>query len=344
MAGHPTFAEAWADLSVRLDATLVRRGVPRWLKDDVVQETGLRLLKVWDDLDHDRPLLPLAYTIARNLVADEIRRNRNLDMGDEVEEASDEFVTERAGLARLELRQVEKAMGSLTEKQRAVLLADLGVGPPPEMGPDAIKMARMRARRTLLALLAGATRLHGAVLVNWKRLFRAAEVTLAPREGTGAAAGALVAAAVLATTWSAPPRWSQQENGAAPSAVAPGAVTVLDPMPMGMRTGGMIGAPPDLRNTGASDPQKPAAANSAVSADQQEPEESPPSVEIGGHEARAGMAVRVFGMGTHAGDQDQDSITVCADHDRFRVATVGDEGCHGTVLQLEGGGEVRTHP
>lgn len=342
MAGHPKFEQTWADLSARLDTTLTKRGIPPWLKEDVVQETGLRLLKVWDALDHSRPLLPLAYTIARNLVADEIRRNRNVDVGEEVDTASDEFVTERAGLARIELRRVEEALVSLTEKQRSVVLSDLGVAPPPKMGPDAIKMARMRARRSLLALLAGASRVHAGIVVDFKRVLRAVDAAFGgTRDGWAtAAAGTLAAVAILATTWSVPPDVVRPPRGdgraSSPpmlSEAADAARAARSPAPASEQD-----TPPVAAVRGRS---APAVGNERAGAAAAEPRD-PPALAVGGNEARVGAGVSVLGDGVHAGNEDQNDVVVCADPDTFYAGVIGDPTCAGSVLFAEGGGEVTT--
>jgi len=313
------------------------------MKDDVIQETGLRLLKLWDALDHDRPLLPLAYTIARNLVADEIRRNRNVDVAEEVDVSSDEFVTERAGLARVELGQVEEGLTSLTEKQRSVVLSDLGMAPRPEMGPDAIKMARMRARRSLLAFLTGASKLHAGVVFNFKRLLRTAEVAAAGRDGWAAGAGAVAAVAMLATWSGPPPGWSPVPHG------------VGDPLRPQIRVDEGSVATGSLDRGGepsAAAPQKSAGRTIARSAPAEDsvarpqqrsaPDENPPTIAVGENEARVGAGVRILGGGAQAGDDGQQDVSLCADSDSFYAGPAGDPNCSGTIVSAEAGGDVTT--
>ena len=147
-----TFEEWWAELAGAVRAWLLRRRVPPHLVDDIVQETGLRLFKMWDEIDAMRSPRGLAFTIASNLLWDERNRRAAREVVGDVPEESREDV-ERAGIARLELARVRRAMKSLNPQQRAVLLAEIGDGSGPDASPDAIKMMRMRARRRLTALL-----------------------------------------------------------------------------------------------------------------------------------------------------------------------------------------------
>ena len=147
-----TFEEWWAELADAVRAWLLRRRVPPHLVDDIVQETGLRLFKMWDEIDAMRSPRGLAFTIASNLLWDERNRRAAREVVGDVPERSCEDV-ETAGIARLELARVKRAMGRLNPQQRAVLLAEIGDGEGPNASPDAIKMMRMRARRRLTALL-----------------------------------------------------------------------------------------------------------------------------------------------------------------------------------------------
>ena len=147
-----TFEEWWGELAGAVRAWLLRRRVPPHLVDDIVQETGLRLFKMWDEIDAMRSPRGLAFTIASNLLWDERNRRAAREVVGDVPEESREDV-ERAGIARLELARVKRAMGGLNPQQRAVLLAEIGDGKGPDASPDAIKMMRMRARRRLTALL-----------------------------------------------------------------------------------------------------------------------------------------------------------------------------------------------
>lgn len=147
-----TFEEWWAELGDAVRAWLLRRRVPPHLVDDIVQETGLRLFKMWDEIDAMRSPRGLAFTIASNLLWDERNRRASREIVGDVPEQSREDV-EAAGMARLELARVRRAMNRLNPQQRAVLLAEIGDATGPTASPDAVKMMRMRARRRLTAIL-----------------------------------------------------------------------------------------------------------------------------------------------------------------------------------------------
>lgn len=183
------FEACWPVVARELEAILSRRGIDRYTREDLVQETALRLLQRWHDLDKDRPLVPLAATIALNLLRDGFRRAKHevrseCDLTEAIEvEASHSYGdVEREGLARLEFTRVAKAMRSLSPLHREVLLASVA-DPEPEASPAecsapllrsiqtaahrpssvgqgrssaATKMLRMRARRRLLATLEAA--------------------------------------------------------------------------------------------------------------------------------------------------------------------------------------------
>ena len=172
-----TFEEWWAELAEAVRAWLLRRRCPVHLVDDIVQETGLRLFKMWDEIDAMRSPRGLAFTIASNLLWDERNRRSAREVVGDVPEQSKEDV-ERAGIARLELARVRRAMGRLNPQQRAVLLAEIGDASSPDGSPDAVKMMRMRARKRLHALLDTAPAGLFAffkVPRRWWRTFRSAQ-------------------------------------------------------------------------------------------------------------------------------------------------------------------------
>ncbi len=148
-----SFEEEWPSLSSDLSRALRRRGVPPWLTDDIVQETGLRLFKMWDDVDFLRSPRGLALTIAGNLLWDEKHRRAAREILGSIPERPCDQDVERAGLARFELMRVRRAMGHLSPQHRSVLLAEIGDEVEPSGTPAAVKMLRMRARRRLSALL-----------------------------------------------------------------------------------------------------------------------------------------------------------------------------------------------
>ena len=147
-----TFEEVWPGVARRLTARLVKRNVPGSHVDDVVQETGLRLLEMWDRVDPGRPVWPLAVAIAGNLLWDDVNRNRRHEVLEDVDQVAPDDV-EEAAIARSELTSVSRAMRRLTHLQRAALLAEVGASDvAATVSPDALKMLRMRARRRLASL------------------------------------------------------------------------------------------------------------------------------------------------------------------------------------------------
>jgi RNA polymerase sigma factor (sigma-70 family) len=144
-----SFEQEWSDLARGLDRTLRARRVPSARREDIIQETGLRLFVRWSELDPERPLWPFAITIAMNLLKDEQRMQARRNAAPHPPgELVGQGVEEEA-LARLELTNVRSALEKLTPAQRSVLLADIGAAPYDDRGAAALKMLRMRARRTL---------------------------------------------------------------------------------------------------------------------------------------------------------------------------------------------------
>ena len=142
------FEDEWPDVARTIDRMLRGRRLAREEREDIVQETGLRLFTRWSEIDPERSVVPLAATIAMNLLRDEARATarreaRPLPFG----ELSPRGVEDEA-LARLELSRVASALQKLTPAQRDALLAEVG-GPGDARGAAALKMLRMRARRSL---------------------------------------------------------------------------------------------------------------------------------------------------------------------------------------------------
>ncbi|HEY7873939.1 MAG TPA: sigma-70 family RNA polymerase sigma factor [Actinomycetota bacterium] len=152
-----SFEQEWPELARGLDKTLRARHVTRVRREDIIQETALRLFIRWSELDTERPVWPFAVTIAMNLLKDEqrmqARRNASAPPTDEPIGRG----VEEEALARLELTNVQIALQKLTPAQRSVLLAEIGAAPYDERGRDALKMLRLRARRTLRNVLGRAS-------------------------------------------------------------------------------------------------------------------------------------------------------------------------------------------
>ena len=154
------FEQQWPELAKILHRVLAARRVSAADRDDIVQETALRLVRAWNEIDHSRPVWPLATTIALNLMRSGARwRGTHKEVTiDEQFDAPSGADVERAGLARLELGRVGKAMGHLSPAHRDVLLQQVTDDPTaPDRGTAATKMLRMRARRRLASLLETAT-------------------------------------------------------------------------------------------------------------------------------------------------------------------------------------------
>lgn len=147
------FGEAWGELEPHLRRSL--SSAPAHIVDDVLQETSIKLLRVWGSIDHERPALPLAVTIARNTLRDELRRTSRHQHVELSEEARVNDDLDAVVSARLELARVETELTRLTPGQRAALLTEVGGGPRPPDTPK-VKMLRSRARARLRELVAQA--------------------------------------------------------------------------------------------------------------------------------------------------------------------------------------------
>lgn len=148
-----SFESEWRAVTPAVERFLVARGVPKWLRDDVIQETALRLYRVWDTVDLERGATGLALTIARNALWDERNRRRVVELSGSLPETAAADDVERAGIARLELRRVRDVLGRLSPSHRSVLLAEVGHGFEASGSNDATKMLRLRARRKMRSLL-----------------------------------------------------------------------------------------------------------------------------------------------------------------------------------------------
>src|SRR5687768_2903440 len=117
------FEKQWPEISERLLKLLASKNVPACKRDDIAQETGLRLFGMWEKVDRNRPVWPLAVTIALNLLRDEARRNPQREVLSEiVPEMPALHDVEDEGLARLELQRVRTAMAQLSPSHRDVLM------------------------------------------------------------------------------------------------------------------------------------------------------------------------------------------------------------------------------
>lgn len=151
--GVESFEQAWPELDRRLRRMLARKGVRASSVDDIVQETAARMLEVWDKVDPQLGPWPLAATVAKNLLWDERNRKQPREVVGAVPDAPADDDVERAGLARLELGRVNRALARLNHNYRSILLAEIGQPLSLEGEPRAINVLRMRARQRLAAVL-----------------------------------------------------------------------------------------------------------------------------------------------------------------------------------------------
>lgn len=203
------FEACWPQIARDLEVVLAKRGIEPHTREDLIQETALRLLARWERLDKTRPIVPLAATIALNLMRDDFRRAKH-EVVSEVESSGPAGDVEHEGLARLEFSRVAKAMKDLSISHRRVLLADVSdpptqslvdsrgprlatldgdpvpSGSAPPRSPAATKMLRMRARRRLAAILETAGVLVGAVRLRLHQLFNEPAQTTAVAFSAGA--------------------------------------------------------------------------------------------------------------------------------------------------------------
>lgn len=198
------FDEAWPALERRVRSVLAARGVRGEELHDLTQETGLRLFRAWDTLDPERPVQPYATTIALNAWRDGLKRaaNHRETLIAVVPEEPDVLDVERTVLARLEVSRVSAALRLMRARDREALMAE-------DSGP-AHRMARMRARRELLAAMERASAFFG-VLFGLRHLLR-------PKAG---AAAVSVGALTLVTMGFSAPASSSPRIEAAPAVVAP---------------------------------------------------------------------------------------------------------------------------
>lgn len=164
-----SFAEAWPELEERLRRSLAARGVPAQDRDDVVQETALRVYRAWPTLDHQHSTWPFVITVAVNFWRD-VMRERTGRIAQvhpvAVIEATADLDVERDVLARQELASVGVAMRALGAEQRRLLFASEEFADTVRPLLPAERVARMRVRRQLARAVGRAS---AAVFVLWLR-------------------------------------------------------------------------------------------------------------------------------------------------------------------------------
>ncbi|MEA2517529.1 MAG: hypothetical protein QOG16_1367 [Actinomycetota bacterium] len=182
------FESEWPLLAKRLKSFLGRKKVPASKQDDLIQETALRLYKMWDSVDRNRPAWALTVTIALNLLRDEYRRAPHADVVSDLPDIPQNYDVERAGLARIELGRVRAALAEMSPAHRLVLLAEVG-HPSNVIDASAEKMRRMRARRKLTEIL---ERVSAIFVLPARRLTDMAQGALGMREGLMAGMSCIV--------------------------------------------------------------------------------------------------------------------------------------------------------
>jgi len=164
-----SFDEAWPALAERLRRSLTARGVPAQDRDDVVQETALRVYRSWTGLDPNRSVWPFVITVAVNIWRDIIRertgRIAQVHPSDHIEVTADLDV-ERDVLARQELAKTVVAIGQLAPEQRKLLLASEEFADTVRPLRPAERVARMRVRRQLARTVGRAS---AAFVLLWLR-------------------------------------------------------------------------------------------------------------------------------------------------------------------------------
>ena len=178
------FETEWPLLARRLRSFLARKKVPASKQDDLIQETALRLYKMWDSVDRNRPAWALTVTIALNLLRDEYRRAPHADVVADLPDIAQNYDVERAGIARVEIGRVRQALAEMSPAHRLVLLAEVG-HPSGVIDASAEKMRRMRARRKLTEIL---ERVSAIFVLPARRIADLAHAALGMRDGllTGA--------------------------------------------------------------------------------------------------------------------------------------------------------------
>lgn len=216
MEAEVFFRSQWPGTARRIGGTLARHGVPARDRDDVLQETALRLYRSWPAIDQRRGVEPYARAVALNVWRDQVRRPAYAGevLGDVPERPDGGDVVERTTFARLEIARVRTALGRLRPTEQTLLRdAVESADGPSSVVPASLRMARMRARRQLVAVLRAASAWAAAVGVA---LRAARPRRLAPAVGATLAAFAVL----LLVPHASAPRPRQVDLGAGASGSA----------------------------------------------------------------------------------------------------------------------------
>jgi hypothetical protein len=185
------FEAEWPLLARRLKLFLNRKKVPVPQQDDLIQETALRLYKMWESVDRSRPAWALTVTISLNLLRDEYRRAPHSDIVADLPDVALSYDLERAGLARIELGRIRDALAEMSPAHRSALLAEVGHPSFISADPGCDKMRRMRARRKLTQIL---ERVSSVLVLPAKRLADAGHALLGMKEPFVASASCVLCA------------------------------------------------------------------------------------------------------------------------------------------------------
>jgi DNA-directed RNA polymerase specialized sigma24 family protein len=209
MDAQEFFAGEWPAIVPRLRAMLAKAGTPAADRDDLIQETALRLFRIWDTVDPERSPEPLARRIAINAWRDQWRHRGEREVLGQLPEQAEALDTERVALARIEVGEVSRALASMDPAAARTLRVAAGEA---ESGvrvgtPAAVRMARSRARRALAACLKVASAVAAFVVIGTRTVGRHGRSAVT----VGALAGLAFALGGLADTHRTHPpatRWS----------------------------------------------------------------------------------------------------------------------------------------
>lgn len=232
MIEAPAFDDVWSEMRDRLARVLAARGVPAQDREDLLQETALRLYRVWDNLDPAQPVWPYAVTIALNLWRDTLR-----SAATHVREVSpivafdnpDDLDVERTVIARQELATVGAALRDLAPEQRRLVLETDELTNVVRPLRAAERMSRMRVRRELARVVGRASAI--AALIWLRRPGRAQAMAAAAFTGA-LAAGVFSGAPAVSVTTAMPPAPVVAAPVMPVAAVRPVAVRVVRAAPV----------------------------------------------------------------------------------------------------------------
>lgn len=194
------FEPTWKELRPRVVSLMRQGGASPDAAEDLAQEAAIRLLNSWHLLDEDRPTWPFVRRVALNCLIDRHRRETLEPLGS-LPDIAAPYDVEEQGLARFRLRQAWRAMNGLTQRERAVLLAEVGLaGRHPN--DSATKMTRLRARRKLAEAM-GPSGAFSGIAVAWRRFTGWLQLNGSTAGmDVATAAGLVVVVSAAAASWS----------------------------------------------------------------------------------------------------------------------------------------------